>query len=154
MKTHETRFSRQSGYLLLEVLVSLAIFSVGVLGAAALQAVSIKNDSAAKYRIDASALANELIGRMWSSDRNPAALQAAFEGSGGSGGDQYNAWLADVQVELPRVAENPPSVTVTRVDGAFPASSKSRVTVTVYWQMPGEDHPGGRHNYVAVSEIR
>ncbi len=155
MNTHEPRPIRQAGYMLLEVLVSVVIFSVGVLGVVAMQAVSLQGGGGAKYRADASMLADELIGRMWAYDRDPAVLQALYQGASGSGGDQYLSWLADVQARLPRAGEFPPTVTVTPVNGAFPPlSSKSVVSVTLNWKAPGEAAADPPHNYVAVAEIK
>ena len=153
--------NRQAGYMLLEVLVSLLIFSVGVLGLAALQAASIKNNGAAKYRIDASNLVGELIGIMWSDDRTPApvqggesALQTKFQGGQGADGAGYTDWRNRVQALLPGVDTNPPLVAVTPVNVSNPydaAKGKSRVSVTVRWQVPGETEV---HSYVAVAEIK
>ena len=55
----------QRGSTLLESLIAILVFSFGVLGMVGLQAASIKSISEAKYRTDASFLANELIGQMW-----------------------------------------------------------------------------------------
>jgi type IV pilus assembly protein PilV len=53
------------GFLLLEVLVALLIFAIGVLGIVGLQASMTKAQSGSKYRGDAAYLAQELIGNMW-----------------------------------------------------------------------------------------
>jgi type IV pilus assembly protein PilV len=79
----------QAGVMLLEALIGILIFSLGILSLVALQATSIQLTSDAKYRTDASLLANRLIGQMWASGLAPAVLKTKFE----NGGDQYNAWL-------------------------------------------------------------
>lgn len=151
---------RVAGYMLMEVLVSLVIFSIGILGVSAMQVVSLRADSAAKYRTDASILANLLIGRMWADDRTPAVLQANYQGSGGSGGPGYRQWVGEIGaangIYLPRVAEVPPEVKVEPKDGNLPPNSaKSLVTVTVYWLMPGDNNDAKhRHSYVATAEIK
>jgi type IV pilus assembly protein PilV len=157
MNTQKPRLGRQTGYMLLEGLISIVIFSVGVLGVVGMQAASIKDNSAAKYRTDASFLANELIGRMWASDRTPDTLRTNF-GSDPAGAE-YTAWLGDssdpasgtVLGTLPGASANPPSVTVIPIAGSSPPdTSKSLVTVTVQWQLPGE----AVHSYVAITEIK
>jgi len=55
----------QRGSMLLEALISILIFSIGILGIVGLQANSIKISSDAKYRSDASLLANQYLGSMW-----------------------------------------------------------------------------------------
>jgi type IV pilus assembly protein PilV len=146
---------RQAGYLLLEALISIVIFSVGLLGIVGLQAASIKHSGDARDRIDASFLANQLVGRMWAGDRTPASLAASFHGAEGSGGDGYTAWLNEVRTLLPGVAADgaaAPSVDVVTVAGlAPPDTAKSRVTITLRWQPPGSTEV---HRHVAVTEIK
>lgn len=59
-----TRRKRQSGFTLIEVLVSVLILSIGLVGVATLQAVSLKNNQSAFMRSQASALAYDLADRM------------------------------------------------------------------------------------------
>jgi len=54
----------QSGFTLIEVLVSVLILSIGLIGVAALQGVSLKNTQSAFMRTQASALAYDLADRM------------------------------------------------------------------------------------------
>jgi type IV pilus assembly protein PilV len=68
--------------MLLEALIGILIFSLGILSLVALQATSIQLTSDAKYRTDASLLANRLIGQMWASGLAPDALETAFENGG------------------------------------------------------------------------
>ena len=55
---------QQSGFTLIEVLVSALILSIGLVGVAGLQAVSLKNNQSAYMRSQASALAYDLADRM------------------------------------------------------------------------------------------
>jgi len=55
----------QNGIVLLEALIAILIFAFGVLALVGLQASSINNVLDAKYRADASFVANEIIGKMW-----------------------------------------------------------------------------------------
>jgi Tfp pilus assembly protein PilV len=58
----------QSGVMLLEALIAILIFSLGILSLVALQATAIQLTGDAKYRTDATLLANRLIGQMWVSN--------------------------------------------------------------------------------------
>ncbi len=60
------RISRQqqSGFTLIEVLVSMLVLSIGLVGVAALQGVSLKSTQSAFMRSQASALAYDLADRM------------------------------------------------------------------------------------------
>ena len=159
---------RQSGSVILESMIAILVFSLGILGIVGLQAASIKASTDAKYRSEASLLVNELIGRMWVSDRNQATLEANFASPDG---DAYQAWAwvgtgaadegtqADpargtVLETLPGAAANLPTISIAAVAPVAvtlpPTPSTSLVTVTVFWQLPGEPTT---HNYTAVAQI-
>lgn len=69
-----TTRSKQSGLLLVEVLVTLMIMSVGLLGLAGLQSTSLKDNLAVAQRSQVTWLVTELVERMRA---NPDALYAA-----------------------------------------------------------------------------
>ena len=66
----------QAGVMLLEALVAILIFSLGVIALMGLQAASIAQVSQAKYRTDASYLANQIMGKIWVDQANLAAYAA------------------------------------------------------------------------------
>ena len=138
--------------VLIESLLAVLIFSLGILALVGLQATSVKQSADAKYRSEAALLANEIIGQMWVSDRTTAALEASFQSPGGA---EYNNWLANrVGTVLPGVAANSPTAPTIDIDG------QGIVTVTVRWLAPNEPatHPNGQpvlpHSYVAIAQIR
>ncbi|MBK9605472.1 MAG: type IV pilus modification protein PilV [Betaproteobacteria bacterium] len=102
MKTSSRNQDRFSGFVLLEVLIAILIFSIGVLGLIGLQATSAKHSTDAKYRSEAALLVNQLLGNMWVSDRTIATLQSNFN----TGGSAYNAWLSSVTATLPSSREH------------------------------------------------
>lgn len=145
----------QSGIMLLESLIAILIFSVGILGIVGLQASTIKASRDAKFRADAGLLANDLIGQMWVNARDGATLQGNFE----TGGAVYAPWATRVAATLPGASamENPPLVTVTPgVVG--PPQISSTVTVVVRWQAPNElpsalNPAGIVHSYSVIVQI-
>ncbi|MGJ7604746.1 type IV pilus modification protein PilV [Variovorax sp. LT1R20] len=127
----------QRGIVLLEALVALLIFSVGVLGLIGLQATSVKQASAAEYRSTAVLQANDLVSRMWVSDRSDAILQAQFV----TDGDGYKAWKDAWAGSLPgtTIATNKPTVTIVgEPKGATASLGTNTATITIYWQAPGD----------------
>lgn len=108
MQTHTT-LRAQGGLALVEAMVALVIFAFGVLAVVGMQGVSVRQAADAKYRVDASFLANQAIGTMWSDRGN----------------------LAAYAVENEQVATLPNGKRSIAVDG-------TTVTVTVTWQLPGQ----------------
>jgi type IV pilus assembly protein PilV len=65
MMTKQTKFpGQQSGFTLIEVLISALILAIGLVGVAGLQAVSLKNNQSTFMRSQATALAYDLADRM------------------------------------------------------------------------------------------
>ena len=77
-----TRRSTQRGSMMVEVLVSVVLLSVSVLGLVRVLAQSVKDSGELEYRSVASTMADETIGRMWVMDpANLAAYAAAQTGA-------------------------------------------------------------------------
>ncbi|HUW80257.1 MAG TPA: hypothetical protein VMV54_05085 [Acidocella sp.] len=140
MRSHSP--NRQSGSMLLETMVALLIFSLGILAIVGMQATSIKLAGDAKYRTDASLLANQLIGEMWVGDRSVTALQTNFSSPGGAA---YMSWLSGVQAALPGAGANPPTVTV---------NGNNLVTVRVFWKAPGDGASAAAHAQTVIAQIK
>jgi type IV pilus assembly protein PilV len=140
----------QGGFMLIEVLIAVLVFSLGVLTIVGLQAASVQQSSKAKYRADATLLANELIGQMWATDRTPDTLKNSFA----TGGDAYENWLGNVTAALPGAEDNPPEVTVAEVAGAAGATPSSQVTVVLRWKPPQEPANDPAHNLTVVTRIK
>jgi type IV pilus assembly protein PilV len=148
------KFSRrgsQQGAMLLEALVAIVIFSMGILAIVGMQAAAVNNSAESKYRSDANLLANELLGQMWVTNRLPATLRTNFQGGEGTNGAAYTAWLGDSTTEgsvtksLPGVADFPPIVRVDAVTGI--------VTLVVRWRAPS-DTSATPHMHTVVAQIR
>jgi type IV pilus assembly protein PilV len=118
---------RQQGVALLEALVGILIFSIGILAIMALQAEAIRNTVEAKYRNEAAYLANQVIGQMWVDRAN---LSAYDTGSGANG--NMTAWRT-------RVATTLPGITVGSTNSPQIDVAGNQVTITIFWKMPGTD---------------
>lgn len=150
MKISDRHFYRQRGVMLLEALIAILIFSIGILAIVALQASSIKLASDSKYRSDANMLANQLIGQMWLAHSSPT-----FVNDFSTGGTLYNAWVASsVNATIPVIGVSAPSVTIAQ--SAIPAASSisSTVTIDIYWSVPGENPNGASaHRFNTSTQI-
>ena len=132
----------QSGVMLLEVLIALLIFAVGVLGLVGMQAVAIKLTAESKYRAEAASYAEQLLSQMWADDI--ANLRTYYDSE--EGGEKYTAWKTDIQAAggLPgtSLSGNAPSVVID------PATNQ--VTITIRWQAPDAQ---AAHRYVTVARL-
>jgi type IV pilus assembly protein PilV len=138
--------SSQQGVVLLEALIGILIFSLGVLALVAMQAVSISTVSNARYRTEAAFLANEIISEIWV-DRGTAYSNVGnYVVTGNTAvGAPAQRWLAKVQTQLPGTGTYPPEVAIIT-----PATGGRQVTVTLRWKAPDALTPS---NHVAVAFI-
>ncbi len=65
-------FSKQQGAVLLEALIAILIFSMGILALVGLQAAMLQNTTDSKFRADASYIAQQRIGTIWADPANAA----------------------------------------------------------------------------------
>ena len=127
--------AKQHGALLLEALIGILLFSIGILSVVALQATAMKEVTQAKMRSDAGLLANQLIGQIWA-NRSNAATYAYCSGTAPA---LLTAWITEVNARLPNSTTYKPCVQVVQTAYAGPPAYTSNVvTVTLSWQMPEE----------------
>lgn len=138
MPTPRASLRRQQGVMLLEALIGLLIFSVGILAMLGMQATAMRTTIDAKYRTEASFLANEIIGRMWVDRANLSSYATA---TASCPADPPCDWITRVQAILPQATgTEAPSIEITG----------QQVTVTVRWKRPGETDAS---NHTTVTEI-
>ena len=99
----------ERGSVMLESLIAILVFSMGVLAIVGLQAAAISHTTDAKYRTDASFIASQSIGTMW--------------------GDRAN---------LSHYVETDATVSSLPSGKRTIAVSGNQVTVTITWQLPGQ----------------
>jgi type IV pilus assembly protein PilV len=145
---------KQSGSSIVEGMVALLIFSIGMLGLMNLQAISINQSSDSKYRADAAFLANQIIGQMWADQSNiatyaynagltPAALAATtYDATVQTPAGVLNSWMTNLQTLLPRASPNMQQILI---------GANNVVTVTVRWWPQQEPSP---HNHVVTTQIQ
>lgn len=130
-----TSIRSQQGVALLEALIAVLLISFGVLGIIGIQAASISAISEARYRIEATALADELINQVWIDTTTANALPAYVDDAAAL----PEAWLNRVY-ELPGAADNPPTISST---------TNNVITLTIRWQPPN----GSLHQHRIVTSI-
>jgi type IV pilus assembly protein PilV len=163
----------QSGMALLEALIGILIFSLGILAMIAMQAASVNAVADAQYRIEAVNAANQLLSQIWVSvDRtNAAKTEASTEESlrkslltfehqtGGvpascdfTGAPTSNAtvkaWLDHLNTGGAGGAPILPGTKASMQQIEIDTGVSNRVTITLCWQAPNDTAPR-RHTVVA-----
>jgi type IV pilus assembly protein PilV len=136
--------SGQQGVMLLEALIGLLIFSLGILALVAMQSVSVSNVSNAKYRVEAAFAAEEIMNRMWVDSGVQLANVDSYRYPGGNS-PYLMTWLGRLQstgsTGLPGALSFPPTIeifpTVVTVQLAPLVQQQVRqVKVTIRWKAP------------------
>ncbi|NOT14316.1 MAG: prepilin-type cleavage/methylation domain-containing protein [Methylotenera sp.] len=118
------RFSKlQQGVALLEALIAILIFSMGILAIAGLQGYMLKGATDAKSRADASFIAQQQLALMWANPQNLAGF-------------------AEVDTPVSALPNGRRTTDVVDVVAGL-------VTVTVTWQVPGENP----HQYIVDGQV-
>lgn len=128
--------SKQAGAYMLEALIGILIFSLGILGIVGLQAASLRTTNDNSIRAEAVYAASNLLGQMWTDSQG--ALVANYSSPGGV---TYKAWAAGLKATQGGAWVRDPTVTFN--DAKSNSQQGSYVTVTIFWQTPG----GEQHNY-------
>lgn len=162
--------SRQSGVMLIEALVGILIFAIGILALIAMQATAIKAAQDARFRTEAVNYANDLLSQMVVSlDRTTASsfntTLTSFEHQAGGSNCSFTGtastntvvtnWAALVsgtsgltpppRLPLPGTTAQMVQVVVDTSSGAY-----NRVAITVCWK--GPDDPVER-KHILVSYL-
>jgi type IV pilus assembly protein PilV len=138
----------QGGVMLIEALIAILIFSIGILGIVGLQAAAVKQSTDARYRAEAAYLAEQLLGQMWIGQRDAATLTARYASSCGTACAGYAAWFNNVKSVLPNVFEDQD----TKPDVLI--SPQGVVTITLKWRAPGDDNNTDPHRYDVEAQIQ
>jgi type IV pilus assembly protein PilV len=147
MNNRKVNISKNRGFSLFEALIGFMVLSIGMLGIASLQAISLKSGKTSVYGSVAMMKVDELFESMRA---NPSAL-ASYTGGGADIGctgtkdcdpaqlaaDDVYAWKKNLKAGLPSAA-----TTVVTVTAAAPPSKMATVKVDVSWKERDKDAAG------------
>ena len=153
-----TAWRRQQGVFLIEALLGILIFSLGILALIGMQAAAISAQSDARYRIEAANLAEKMQNNIWLNvDRstpanlatslanfshNESGANCAFSGTP-SADALVTAWVTEVRA----AGSGLPNATAAMQQILVNTGTFNRVTITVCWQPPRALTPS-RHTIV------
>lgn len=126
--------ANQKGVVLLEGLIAILIFSIGILGVVGLQATMIKANSEARYRVAAGLIVEQRISKMWVDQAGLADFSELAPGTDISEESGLpNAYRTTIRGDVPNCAGN-----------------LNCFVVKVTWQQPGDSE---QHNVTNVARI-
>lgn len=131
---------KKKGIFIIEAVIAILIFMIGVLGIIRYQGETILATSQSQYRITASFLADTLLGDVWLYKNQLASFGSS---------DEYDNWMNQVSQYLPGIDLDPSSGTRPDVSVSTSANGITTVTITIRWQAPGATIS----NYVVTSTI-
>ena len=142
----------QQGVMLLEALIAILIFSIGILAIVGMQATAVRTVTESRSRAEAALYANQLLGQMWGDAVNASLY--AYPGSGAVPArlkDWHDAvtGVTDPKRGLPGAATVKPIITITN-----PTAAGATVEIQVFWRNPEEEAQNvPAHNYTVMAAV-
>ena len=165
--------NRQKGVMLIEALIAILIFSIGILAAVGMQSAAIKNVTEARSRSEAAFLAQSLLAQMWidqninATGANTSNVNVANYNYIGSGTPPARlgtitpatGWIGQVVTRLPGASTHLPKITITNPAASLsnpnPVASGADVKIEIFWQSPEEASLSlPAHTYAIMASIR
>lgn len=132
--SQRTTRKRQGGATLVEILVTVVVISIGLLGVFALQAVSLRNNYSSFLRGQATVLATDIVDRIRANRDNAASYTVAFGGTLAATtmhGKDVTEWKNQITTLLPSTSASATadgSVTVSTI-----SAGRFEVIVRIRW---------------------
>lgn len=166
-----TASRRQRGSMLIESLIAILVFSMGILAMMSVSRAGISAQSDAQSRADAARLANEVIQEIWlhanrtkkpddvlfkesvkAFEYQPDGTDCDFSGSKATGdqGAIVDAWVAKVKTPLTGLpGSESDAYHQIKVDST-PGTGQNQVTVTVCWKAGADDF---HRKHVVIGQV-
>lgn len=125
----------QKGFVVIEALMAMLVFAIGILGLIATQAAMTREQTNAKARIDAANLVTDITGMMWGDIANIA----NYRSENCNNYPRCKDWISKVVTTMPSA-----STSVAVDDGT------GVVSIVVTWKMPN----GDSHQFQTETTIR
>ncbi|MBS1215063.1 MAG: hypothetical protein H6R20_37 [Proteobacteria bacterium] len=151
----------QQGVTLIESLIAILIFSMGILALVGMYSSAVSRTTDSQYRIEAANHANRILGQIWANvDRstaanltasltafqhNPGGADCAFSGAA-SATPEVTAWAAAITA----AGTGLPGASGTTSQILVDTANFNRVTVTICWRAPGDTYA---HRHFVVTNI-
>lgn len=125
------------GFYIIEGIISILIFSIGILGVIKIQANSITNIADGQFRITAVSLSNSLLNQMLLDKQN---INSYLNKSN----DNYKKWETSLESNLPGIIDNPPELSLESYNYG------QSIKLIVYWLNPTNRQVSKYENIMTV----
>ena len=136
--TGKSIINKSSGFTLIEIVVALAIFSIGILAIASIQVSATTGNARSRFATEAATLAQDQVERLMLLDYDPFAPAPEFDAANNGSrayGDSTGRYVVDWTVSAPDT----------------PVNNSVSITVSVNWNESGKAR-AYRVNFVKISE--
>ena len=138
---HETRSSArktESGFTLIEILIAMAIFSIGILGVAAMQTASVKGNASARGVTDIATWASDRVEKLTALPYDDSSLSPGVHSiAAGNLSMTTDAVDNDFDGLIDEAGETGPVTIQWTVVQDNPVNNAKAVTITVQHNKPG-----------------
>jgi type IV pilus assembly protein PilV len=161
----------QSGVMLLEALIGILLFSIGILALVAMYTTSATASSDAQYRLEAANYAQRIANEMWIGSTHsdditlaPGILSASLVqfahqpngtncdfGGAASGNALVTGWVSEIEAPnagLPGMKAQYLQIKIDTVGDV------NQVSVTICWKPPSDPTGADPHRYTLVTAIQ
>lgn len=170
MSLIKSQDSSQRGFVILEALIGILLFSIGALGLIAMYSNAISKTADAQYRMEATHHANQLMNQIWihtdrssSGQASPLSLEPFNYNSGGTydpvagtcafTGGGTNPVITEWLSHVTSPDSGLPGVTAQSVSVVVNTAALRRITITICWQTPKDIEEGRFRSHQLVGNI-
>jgi prepilin-type N-terminal cleavage/methylation domain-containing protein len=137
-QTDKSIINKNNGFTLIEIVVALTIFAIGILAVASIQVSATTGNARSRFATEAATLAQDQVERLMLLDYDPSAPAPEFNGANNGSrayGDQTGRYVVDWTVSAPDT----------------PVNNSVSITVSVNWTESGKAR-AYRVNFIKISE--
>jgi type IV pilus assembly protein PilV len=139
----------QAGVMLIEALIGILIFSIGILALLGMQGSAMKNTTDARYRSEAAYFASQIVGQIWITDKETLSNWDTRPTKGPALFPPRDNWVKAVADKLPGGLAPEIAVGPDAAEGL----GDREVRVRVRWLHPGADKDEAPRQVLLLNRI-
>ncbi len=121
------KVNKDKGFFIIEVLISLLVFTIGVMSVLNFQKNAISNSTNSQNRLVAINYSESLINKIFLDKNN-------IDSYINKTSPEYSEWLNELKENLPNVQYKEPEIYLETING------KTVLNITIYWKDPANNN--------------